>query len=204
MLLAEDLLLLVLDAQTGQSRVNDFTPVLAGAVLIELCDRGLVDVDKPVRGRIVIHPAEPPTHPLLVTALNKVKAKAGRRPRDVIRPLGKGLLAQLTDSLVDADMVRRKEHRVLRLFPVTRLPVLDVGYQTSLREHVRAVLDGAMPDEHLCTLISLLDTVNAVTRVVDVSNERAARYRATEIAKSERQASALAEAVQAAVTRSGP
>jgi hypothetical protein len=198
MLLAEDLLLLTLHARTGRRMVANVVTALAGAVLIELADMGLVDVDRPVRGRIVIHPAPKPTHPMLTTALDKVRSKEGRRVRDVLRPLGRGLRAQLADSLVNARFVRRREHRVLGVFPVIHLPVLEVEYHSSLRDHVRAVLlDDVEPDEHLCTLISLLTSLNAVATVINAAvpdpraATRAAERRAAEITKTEWRASAL-------------
>lgn len=211
MLLAEDLLLLTLHGRTGRRMVNNDTTALAGAVLIELADLGLVDVDRPVRGRIVIHPAPQPTHPLLARALDKVRTKEGRRVRDVLRPLGRGLRAQLTDSLVNAAVVRRKQYRVLGLFPVIRLPVREIEYQSSLRQHVRAILvDDAEPDEHLCTLIALLYSLNAVATVINTdvpdpwAPTWAAERRATEIARAEWQASALSNDVGSAIFPTRP
>jgi hypothetical protein len=200
MLLAEDLQLLVLDGETGWTMVGDVNIGLAGAVLIELADLGLVDVDSAYRGRVVLLPAPLPTHPLLVEALRRVKAKEGRRPSTVMRTLARGLRAQVADNLVNAGIVDRAEYRVLGLFPLRYLPVRDVAYVSALKEHVAAVLVEAEPDERTCTLICLLSSFNALTRVIDVPNLRAVKRRARQIFSGEWEASALSAAVFATIS----
>lgn len=200
MLLVEDLLLLVLDGQTGRRLVSGVNTGLAGAVLIELADLGLVDVDSSDRGRIVLLPAPLPAHPLLVEALRRVSMKAGSSPATAMRTLTSGLRGQVSDNLINAGIVDREDSRMLGLFPVSCLPVRDVAYVSALKEHMAAVLIEADPDERTCTLICLLSSFNVLNRVLEVPNRRAVRRRARQIFRGEWQASALSAAVFATIS----
>jgi hypothetical protein len=203
MLIAEELLLLLLNDRTGRTpaSVTELDKGLAGAVLVELALLGSVDVagdGGPVRkGRLVTKPAPPPEHPVLADALEKVAAKAGRKPQDVLGVLAKGLKDRLTGGLVEAGLVRKEARRVLGLFPTTRLPAQDIARKTQVRERLREVLAGAEPDERSGALIAVLSALNAVTIVVDMPDKRAARRRAKEIAQGHWAAAAVRKAVDA-------
>jgi hypothetical protein len=114
--------------------------------------------------------------------------------------LTRGLRAQVADNLVHAGMVDRAEYRVLGLFPLRYLPIRDVAYVSALKEHMAAVLIEAEPDERTCTLISLLTSFKALTRVIDVPNLRAVKHRARQIVRGECEASALSKAVFATIS----
>ena len=201
MLLAEELLLLLLDDDSGRTRVSEADKGLAGAVLIELAmlDRlRVAEKGETVRaGRLVLRPGPDPTHPVLARALSLLSDKEGRKPDHVLGGLAKGLRERLADGLVQAGVLRRERHKVLGLFPSERLPAQDSTHEATLRQRIRAALDGAAPDERTAALIALLSALNAVTTVLDVANKRAARRRAKEIAQGQWAAAAVRRAVEA-------
>lgn len=200
MLLAEELLLLLLDDDTGRIRVSAADKGLAGAVLIELAllERMAVAAkDDTVRaGRLVLRPGPAPAHPVLVDALDVLSTREGRKPDHVLDTLAKGLRERLVDGLLEAGILRRERHKVLGLFPTERLPAQDTAHETMVRQRVLAALDGGRPDERVAALTALLSALDAVTTVFDVPDKRFARRRAKEIAEGQWAAAAVRRAVE--------
>lgn len=201
MLLAEELLLLALDDETGRNRLNSIDLGLAGAVLIELALLERVRVaergESVKAGRLVVVPGPAPANPVLARGLELVADRAGRKPEHVLNPLGKGLREWLADALVDAGVLRREKHRVLGLFPTTRLPAQDTAHEATVRQLVWAALNGARPDPRTAAMIALLSALNAVTTVFDAPDKRAVRKRAKEIAEGQWAATAVRKAIDA-------
>lgn len=200
MLLAEELLLLGLDDRTGKVVVSELDKGLAGAVLIELALTERVRVaekGEPVRaGRLVVMPGPAPAHPVLADALELVAAKEGRRPKDMIGKLSQRLRERLADDLVARGVLRREKHKVLGLFPTTRLPALDSGHEAGVRGRIEAALGGATPDERSAALIALLHAIRGLPHVFAVPDKRAANRRAKEIAEGQWAAAAVRKAIE--------
>jgi hypothetical protein len=200
MLLAEELLLLALDDRTGKVVVSELDKGLAGAVLIELALTERVRVaekGEPVRaGRLVVMPGPAPAHPVLADALELVAAKEGRKPKDVIGKLSQRLRERLADGLVARGVLRREKHKVLGLFPTTRLPALDSGHEAGVRGRIEAALGGATPDERSAALIALLHAIRGLPYVFAVADKRAANRRAKEIADGQWAAAAVRTAIE--------
>lgn len=201
MLLAEELLLLALDDESGRVGVSQLDRGLAGAVLLELALLGRVRVaekGEDVRaGRLVLVPGSPLAQPVLAEGLAVLESREGRKPQHVIDKLAKGLRDRLADGLVHAGVLRHERHRVLGLFPTHRLPAQDVTHEATVRERIAAALAGAAPDERTAALIALLSALKAVTSVFEVPDKRAARRRAKEIAEGQWAATAVRKAVEA-------
>ena len=89
-LIAEDLLLLLTDDQSGKLMVasNQADIALDGALMIELALEQRVDVaaeDGVVRkGRLLVMDASPTSDSLLDEALGRIAAKQGRKPKNVV------------------------------------------------------------------------------------------------------------------------
>lgn len=197
MLVAHDLLLLLLDDETGKIGVSATEPdkALAGAVLIDLAGRELVGLTD--KGRLAVLARQVPPEPALHHGLAVVKDREGQKPQSVLGPIAKGLRDQLAGDLVEAGILRQEEHKVLGLFRTTRLPATDSSYEDELRTRLTAVLAGtAAPDERTGPLIALLNAVGVLHRVVPVDDKRAAKRRAKEIAEGEWAAAAVRKAVQ--------
>ncbi|PRX47287.1 Golgi phosphoprotein 3 GPP34 [Prauserella shujinwangii] len=203
MVIAEDLLLLLFDDESGKPAegVRNLGYSLAGALLIELAMQGRVDVSdgtgEEKAGRLVVLDETPTGTPVLDDALGGLAGLAGRKPKDVIGPLARDdLRGRLLDGLADRGVLRREEGRILGLFPTTRWPAEDSGHEAAVRDGLRRVLvDGERPDERMGALIALLVGMGVVRRVVDGPDPKAVERRAKEIAEGNWAGDAMRRAV---------
>ena len=203
MLIAEELLLL-LTRDTGKLArpTREADRALAGAVLIELATRGLVDVAGPGgpvrRGRLVLRTGPRPDHEVLRTALDVLRQKEGRSPKSAVEKLARGLRAAVTGSLLRQGVLVRSDHRVLGLVPTHRYPVRDRVAAEEVRAAVLAGLaGGGKPTPHVAALITLLHAIGALTAVLDVPDKKAAKARAKQISQGDWAADAVRKAVAA-------
>lgn len=208
MLLAEDLLLLLLDDVRGSTPAVPVDEALGGAVLAELALAGAVVV-APGGGwgrsaRVVPAgpgtPAPAPTDPVLREGLARV-AERPRAARELVGLLGRGLRPVLSERLAGRGLVRRQDDRVLGLFPRTRWPAADVRYEASVRARLADVLvRGLAPDPRTVALVALLSAVDQVPAAVDHEGlgRGELRRRAKHLAQGEWAAKAVREAVDAA------
>ena len=169
-LLAEDLLLLLLDDEKGTISSTSYPQtVLGGALLLELALDGVVEVRKEgTWHQAKVHPTGVPVRdePLLVEAL----ATIGEKPRtaqDLVNRLGKGLAGRLGDSLAGRGIVERREQKVLGLFPRTLWPTVDSAHEEEVRRRLSDVLvRGLTPDQRTAALVALLHAVGRADKVV--------------------------------------
>ncbi len=204
MLIAEDLMLLLLDP-AGRTRTNS-TRVglgLAGAVMLELAMLAKVDVAGPGEqvkaGRLVVRDATPTGDPVLDEGLRVIAAGQGRRPQDVLNKLEKGLKGRLLERLVRREAVQHVEGRVLGIFPTHAWPPIHRGVDTTA-EGIRAVLvHGLAPSQREAALIGLLRAVDCVPQVVgDVGiPKRELRRRAKAVPVGDFAGEAVRKAIEA-------
>jgi hypothetical protein len=204
-LIAEDMLLLLLDDRKGKV-VGTTHPqtVLGGAVLIELAMVGAVTVDERESGlwrqtKVRVVPGVVPDDEILRTALAIVGEKV-RSAQDLVTRLGKGLKEELCLRLERRRTVRRQQDRVAGLFPRTRWPAADPTYKESLRAALSAALvQGVTPEPRTAALISLLSAIDRAQKIVDRDGLPAGqvRKRAKEIAQGEWAAKAVRDSIAA-------
>lgn len=211
MLIAEDLLLLMYDDETGKPITGSpgLDYALAGAVLIELTLQGRLEItdyrgaEKP--GRLKVTNGALTGDPILDERLSCVVNKPGKKPKDQIGALSRGLRGQVLMRLAKRGVLEEEKGRVLGLFPVTRWPAKDARHEAEVRTQLQSVLiQGLAPDQRTGALIALLSALNVVPKVVvGAVDKRALKRRAKEIADSDWAADAVKKAVaemQAAVT----
>jgi hypothetical protein len=203
-LIAEDLLLLLLDDEKGNLTSSSYPhTVLGGAVLLELALAGTVEVRKDGAWRSAkVHPTgtPAPADPVLVSALGTV-AERPRTAQDLVNRLGKGLKETLAERLVEQGMLQRRESRVLGLFPRTRWPVADRTHEDEVRRRLTAALgQGLTPDERTGALVALLHAIGRAHKVVPHEGVPTAevKRRAKEIAEGAWAAKAVKDAINAA------
>lgn len=174
MLLAEDLLLLLTEDDTGKLAApsTEVDVALGGALLVELTLMQRVDVagsDERVReGRLVVRDPDPTGDGLLDEALTIVGQREGKKPQSVVTRLGKRARVRLYERLVAGGVLRAEEDRILGIFPAHRWPSKDAAHESSVRARlVRALRDGATAEARTGALISLLLALKAVHKVVD-------------------------------------
>ncbi|MFC9426965.1 GPP34 family phosphoprotein [Streptomyces sp. NPDC056987] len=202
-LLVEDLMLMLLDDETGAvAGAGTLHYPLGGALLAELALRGRVETDE---GRAGLNGAKvlavgdgPLPDPLLGSAYEKV----AERPRGVetlLLDIGGGLWKPMTDRLVERGFIRRESRRRLGVFRTTRLPVDDARHEAELRQRICAVLeDGESPDARTAAVIALLSASGTLPSLHPAPKWSTTVY---ERAKELEKASWVATAVGTAVTR---
>nr|WP_052478675.1 GPP34 family phosphoprotein [Kibdelosporangium sp. MJ126-NF4]CEL19914.1 hypothetical protein [Kibdelosporangium sp. MJ126-NF4]CTQ97138.1 hypothetical protein [Kibdelosporangium sp. MJ126-NF4] len=190
MLTAHDLLLLMLDDETGKIHGLSHADIaLAGALLVDLDMHGLVELtggqDSGKSGRLVVRSAPQPAEPVLRHGLEVVRDYQGRKPGAVLRPLSHGLRDQLAEDLVHAGILRyeeREKRTAVGLFRTTGLPANDDSHEAELRARLWQVFTGeADPDWRTGPLIGLLHAMDAATKVIFFPDRNAAKQVAQEI-----------------------
>jgi hypothetical protein len=167
MLLAEDLLLLLTDDETGRLVVSKahVDVALGGAQLIELSLAHRVDLD--ARKRLVVLDASPAGDHLLDSALAIVQQRVGKKPSAALGPLGKGLRPLLYDRLAATGVLRVEHGKVLGLFPTTSWPTASGGHESVARRGlVGQLVQGLTPDPRTAALVALLHALRATHKVV--------------------------------------
>jgi hypothetical protein len=174
MLLAEDLLLLLTDDDSGTPAVTGEPLVIAlgGAHLLELALLGRVDVaapDEPVReGRLVVRDHTSTSDPLLDHALAVVAERSGKKPVSTVAALGKGQRDALYEGLVARGVLRSERTKILGIFPRDTWPADDATHENEVRERiVSALRAGSTDDPRTGALISLLHSLRAVHKVFE-------------------------------------
>lgn len=203
LLIAEDLLLLLLDDEKGTMAATQHQPLLGGAVLIELALDGHVEVGAKHRlwRTTPVHVAAgaAPTDPELKAALALVAEKE-RHAQDLVGRLGKGARERLLERLVGRGILEKREGTVLRFFPHTTWPAADIAHERQVRARLQDVLvTGLEPDSRTAALVALLHAVGQAHKQVDRAGRSAGdvRRRAKQISEGAWAADAVTDAVQA-------
>lgn len=199
MLLADDLLLLAYDDETGQRTwSNDLDYALVGALLIDLADRGHVDVEGEGRkARLKVVRSDPTGHPVLDEWQEKLAKYDGKRPKDVVGKLYVKLRPQLLAHLAEQGILSEEKRKALGIFPTTRWPAADSSHEDELRRQLQnALVGGVDPEPRTAALIALLHAIKSVDKVVSKPDRKVARERAKEIADGNWASDATKKAVE--------
>jgi hypothetical protein len=203
-LIAEDLLLLLLDDGSGKPVVDStkLPRVLAGAVVLELAMDGTVfvagDNESTKKGRLAVTPGRIPSDQLLARAVDTIEtAKRPMTPKSAVEKLHKGIREQVVARVIDQGFVGEERGRVLGLFPTTSWPARDSSHEDRVRATLSSVLvDGLDPDARTCALIALLSAIDATHKVLPDADKRSIRNRAKDIAQGDWAGEAVRKAVQ--------
>ena len=209
-LIAEDLLLLLLDDDSGKPSADStkLPRVLAGALVVELALGGSLRITGPgeqIRKDHVVVAGEPPADPLLRRVFDLV-ATASRpiKPQKVIEKSQKNLAKELAARLVSQGFVTENRDKVWGLFPTTTWPARDTSREKVLRDALRsALVDGTTPTPHSAALISLISAIDLTHKVIVDADKKLLKNRAKQIAEGEWAGAAVRKAVSdvnAAVT----
>lgn len=205
-LIAEDLLLLLLDDEKGTMSAGSYADaILGGGLLIELALADAVTVGEKKgfwqTAKVQARPGASVEDPVLAHALALVAEKE-RGAQDVVTRLGKGLKDTLTTRLVERGILQRREQKVLGLFPHTTWPSADSTHEQEVRREVEAaLLQGVTPRERTGALIALLHAAGQAHRVVDRQGvpAREVKARAKEVSEGAWAATAVRDAIAASV-----
>ena len=202
-LIAEDLLLLLLDEESGKVAASDHTEVaLGGALLAELAILGAVTVDERTsrfrspRVRVI---GSVPDDRVLADAMALVGEK-GRTAQDLVAKLVKGLVKNLADRMVDRGILERRESRLLGMLPRTRWPSADSTHEAEVKRSLTSVLvQGTTPDARTGALVAVLSAIDRTHKVVDHEgmSRRDLKKRAKVVSEGLWAATAVRDALQA-------
>lgn len=192
--LAEDLVLLLLDDESGKSTVDLGRRYrgVGSAVLVDLVRAGRVSIPATAdarEARVVVDNASATGDPALDTGL----AKLGDKPQKVgwaAENLGHVCWQPLLERLAADGAVRHAENRVLGLVKTTSWPSADGTREQGIRAGIAAALGGAQPDEETAVLITILHGIGAVPG----ADDEATKARAAEIARTAWSAGPLRDA----------
>jgi len=212
-LIAEDVLLLLLDEQSGKVRDSQhLDAVLGGAVLAELAVVGAVTAPDRAwffrRRAVEVSDGTVPDDEILRAALELVDRQTQPAP-DLVKSLGKAHRAAIYSRLVERGLVTMREKRFLGVLPRTRFPAADRSQVRVLRlELESALLHGQQPTARTAATIGVLSAIDALPHVIDRHgrSKNAIRQRAWEVAAGDWAADAVKAAVraaQAAITAAG-
>jgi hypothetical protein len=197
--LAEELLLIALDDKRGDDRSSwGIESGLAGAVLLDLAERGCIGEDA---GKLVAVECEALDDPLLAKALEVIRAELGSDDaKGWVAKLPKRLeplRERVAGGLVERGILEHERRRVLGLFSTDRHPEVDPEPERELRESLRSVLEGERePSPREALLVSLLECHGLVKRLVPKERRKAAGERAKAIADGGSISSAVGDAVE--------
>lgn len=166
MLLAEELLLLLLDDETGRMSGTSAMSVdtaIGGAVLIDLTLAGRIGVEAREPGskpdRLAVLSTVPTGDPLLDEVLARLTEKDGTVASNAVHSAYRGARKALTERLIDAGILGEERRRVLGIFPSRTLPPADPEPERALRARVDNVIAGRAPvDERTGALLALLSS----------------------------------------------
>ena len=161
--IAEEVLLLVIDEESGKFRArlpaHSLRNAVSGALLMELALHNRIDTD--LHQLMVIDPV-PLGEPLLDRALARIVADGVPRPTahwvgifaeeyDTLQP-------QLLSRLVQGGILERREGRLLRGFGSRRYPVLEGGPLRAVKRRMMEVLTSdVIPAPRDVVIICLAD-----------------------------------------------
>jgi Golgi phosphoprotein 3 GPP34 len=194
--LAEDLLLLLLDDDSGRLITNAISVdhALAGAVLVDLVGAGRVAEES---GKLHVMDTASLDEPVLEAALERLAEKAPAKPQRAVEVLAKNVRGTVLDALAGRGLIRQDKDRVLGLFPRKTWPAVDSAHEDSVRAELTAALvGGEQPGERAGTLIALLHAIGVVPKVVE-GDKKALKARAKEISEGDWTGVAVRRAVQA-------
>ncbi len=202
-LIAEDLLLLLLDDQSGKPNTGHLDLALGGAVLVDLALEGLVEVAShgSLLGSAKLRraPGAMAGDRILAGALAAV---AENKPaQKLVAKVGKGLLDPLAERQRRRGVLDRREEKVLGLVTRTRWPSRDPSRKEAVRRGLVVILvQGGRADARSAALIGLLLAVHRLHRTVSHpdASARSVKKRAKEVAEESWASPTIKDAVAVA------
>ena len=194
-ILAEELLLLAYNDDTGRNQAGFLDLGLAGAVLLDLTLAGRLDLDGKT---VVVVDPRPVGHRLLDEAVQRIAADKPRRPKAWIDRMQRGLPRQVLDGLVAAGVLTHDTDRVLGFIPFNRYRPVDATVEVAVRQRLdRAVAMGAVEDARTAALAGLVYALGMEKHAVPGRPRREVRRGLKAIAEGSWAAEATAAAVAA-------
>jgi hypothetical protein len=157
--LAEELLLLAYDDQTGKatgSRIG-LDLGMAAAVLVDLALAGRIAY---VNGYLTVNDPTPIGEPIADAVLARAAADEPHTPAQWVQRLRHRLRTRVLEDLVARGVVQDVDETQLEWIHVHRYPTTDKAYETEIRGRLAAALTSdESPDERTAALATLLTAI---------------------------------------------
>ncbi|GAA5063186.1 GOLPH3/VPS74 family protein [Nocardia callitridis] len=206
---AEEFLLLALDDDTGKKLVDSTrtSAALAGAALVQLTVEGalrLTERDDPDHkpGRLV-STGKRATDPRLA---DLAEVAHGRKPKDAVgkvvgygkwRSRAKNLQDALLHDLADGGYLTEDKSKALGLFPVTSWKSANRRAKSEIVQRVAAAIaDTEQPDDRTSALISILEVVKLLPKLLPEVDKKTLKQRGKQISEGEWGGPAVRKAIQ--------
>jgi hypothetical protein len=209
-LIAEDVLLLLLNDDTGKFIGSHKNVVIGAALLAELGLLGALTVSGKrtavTSPRLGVVEGSVITDELLARAFEFVAA----HPLDVqkvIAKLGKELQQDVFARLVERGWVTAERGKVLGLLNVDRYPARDGSHELAVRAKVSAVLvEGQDPDDRTAALITMFALTRVTPYLIDRQGlpRKVIKKRVSSIEKGEWASDEVREVIQTAWRMTAP
>ena len=173
---------------------------MTGAVLTDLVLSRHIALDDGKDPRVTVVTAGTAGHPVLDAALERLRAKEGKKLSTLITDGRLNPTARVGESLAAAGVVGIEPKKALGLVGA-RYPVLDPWPEQNLRERLQAVLSGATPQPGEASLLMLLKALGLAGKVLErekgVLGRRELNRRIDEVASEDVVGKAVAKAIEA-------
>lgn len=201
MLIVEELFLLLRrDDGKPESMTAQRGYGLAAAVVTDLVLAERITLSEQKDPRVKVLRLDAPGHPALDAAMSRVVERDGKKLSSLVMDRKLAVEEQVAEALVDAGVIGVEEKRLLGLVPA-KYPVLDPEPERRIREQLRVVLQGGTPRTEDATLLSILQGLGIVTKVLaeekGALGRRDLKRRITEVADEIPVGDAVAKAVAA-------
>lgn len=210
MLIADELLLLALDDDTGKLIASGTTldAAMGGALVVELVLAERISIAPAEagwleKGKITVINTNPTDDPDLDALLAKLAAKDGQKVKNLISPM---TWKPISHKLRQRRLARLVQQGVLTeddggFWGIKRHPTRDRAPEQEVRARVwSALVDGLTPTERTVALIALLEATGIVTKVVVTEDKKTVRRRAKELAEGDWAAKAVKDAIAEMMT----
>lgn len=188
--LAEDIVLILLDDSSGRLANIDLMTLnysMAGAVLMELALRNKIDTDL---DKLVVVDGNPTGVPLLDHYLNIISREINDTNNNTkywlteFSSYGDEILNAALEMLVDKNILKMEEKKILWVFGTRRYPMVD---DTQEKEVKRRIIDLLMSDEipspKDVVLVCLVDTCSLFTSILSEKEVQQLKPRIQKIKK---------------------
>lgn len=157
--LAEELLLLAYDDETGKATVSRIGLDLgmAAAVLVDLALAGRISMDGMA---LVARDATPVGEPIADAVLAKIAQDTPHTAASWVQRLRHGLRDRVLGDLCDRGVIRDVDEISMEHIHLHRYPTVDASVERDVRARVRAALAGQLePDRRTAALAGILAAV---------------------------------------------
>lgn len=147
-MLAEHILMLLYDAETGRTlfNSNEIDLILGGAIMVDLIEQRRIELTEPNRitkNRTVVVVDPRPTGDRIVDeALECIAARRSARSHVVVSKISKGVRDQLLERLAGRGLLASEGRRLAGILSVKAWPAVDARNTMDLRRDLQNVLAG--------------------------------------------------------------